>query len=73
MGHEGDELCSYEDIGVRLAIRKLSVRWHIRWPPSADRNGNTESDEDDLHYKRSSLWSPKTWCSKSILETRMAL
>lgn len=68
MGHEGDELCSYEDMGVRVAVRKLSVRLHLREKDNAE-----DSDDDDMRYTRSSLWNPRAWCSKSILDTRMGL
>ena len=73
MGHEGDELCSYEDMGIRVAVRKLSVRWHLRRQSGAISQDDADRYEDDLRYKRSSLWNSRAWCSKSILDTRMGL
>jgi hypothetical protein len=69
MGHEGDELCSYEDMGVRLAVRKLSLRWHLR----EQLHSSDDSNEDDMKHTRSTLWHPRAWSSKSILDTRMSL
>jgi hypothetical protein len=68
MGYEGDELCTYDDMGVRVAVRKLSLRCDIKGHDRTD-----DSDEDDMHYTTGSLWNPRAWCSKSILDTRLGL
>jgi hypothetical protein len=69
MGHEGDELCSYEDMGFRCAVRKLSLRWHVQ---GADLNTD-DIDEDDPKHMKTTLWNPRGWSSKSILDTRLGV
>jgi hypothetical protein len=67
MGHEGDELCAYEELGVRVAVRKLGLRWNF---DGGDESTGIGTDRQQVVASDDrAWWSPRMWSSKAILDT----